>query len=219
MLPVHVASLRGCCAAPGPTRQLYLSCVRFRSHYETLGISSTAKAGDIKSQFYKLSKEWHPDKHGGCKNATQKFQEISEAYSTLSDESKRRDYDRRNGFSSRGPQSRSHTTNAKTSEEFWRAHYQRHTRYGQYGGGYRQPNARQPRMDQRKVPFNFEEWYRMHYGPDAMRRARSFRNSRQAKQQLQQEVRARAVGVLVMVSIVVVFTALIRVQETQERWG
>lgn len=59
--------------------------------YEILGVKSSATQADIKKAFRKLSKEYHPDVEGGD---TEKFQKLNEAYQTLSDETKRRAYDR-----------------------------------------------------------------------------------------------------------------------------
>jgi hypothetical protein len=66
-----------------------------RTYYEVLGVESTAPVTDIKKAYYKLSKQWHPDKNLDDKeNATQMFQEIGEAYQVLSDEKLRERYDR-----------------------------------------------------------------------------------------------------------------------------
>ena len=61
-------------------------------YYETLGVSKNASQDEIKSAYRKLAKKYHPDinKEPG---AAEKFKEIGEAYSVLSDESKRQMYD------------------------------------------------------------------------------------------------------------------------------
>ncbi|MEG0794231.1 MAG: molecular chaperone DnaJ [Bacilli bacterium] len=63
-----------------------------KDYYEILGVSKTASDDEIKRAFRKLAKEYHPDinKNAG---ADEKFKEIGEAYSVLSDESKRKQYD------------------------------------------------------------------------------------------------------------------------------
>ena len=59
-------------------------------YYAILGIPKNASPELIKKQYRKLSLEFHPDRPGGNAN---KFKEINEAYETLSDESKRKQYD------------------------------------------------------------------------------------------------------------------------------
>ena len=61
-----------------------------KDFYETLGVSRGASQDDVKKAYRKLAHKFHPDKAGG--NA-EKFKEINEAYQTLSDEKKRRQYD------------------------------------------------------------------------------------------------------------------------------
>lgn len=63
-----------------------------KDYYETLGINKSANETEIKSAFRKLAKEYHPDVSKDPK-AEEKFKEIQEAYSVLSDEDKRRQYD------------------------------------------------------------------------------------------------------------------------------
>jgi curved DNA-binding protein len=58
-------------------------------YYNTLGVSKQANADEIKKAYRKLASQHHPDKGGD----TQKFQEIEEAYRTLSDPEKRQQYD------------------------------------------------------------------------------------------------------------------------------
>ena len=58
-------------------------------HYSTLGVAKTATPDEIKKAYRKLASQHHPDKGGD----TAKFQEIEEAYRTLSDPEKRAQYD------------------------------------------------------------------------------------------------------------------------------
>lgn len=64
-----------------------------RNYYEVLGVSKNAAVKDIKKAYYQLAKKYHPDTNKGDPNASKKFQEVSEAYEVLSDETKRKEYD------------------------------------------------------------------------------------------------------------------------------
>lgn len=68
-----------------------------KDYYKILGVDKSASKDDIKKAFRKLAHEHHPDKNKG--NAD-KFKEASEAYSVLSDDQKRAQYDR---FGNAGP--------------------------------------------------------------------------------------------------------------------
>ena len=63
-----------------------------RDYYEVLGVSKNASQDEIKSAFRKLAKKYHPDINKDP-DAPEKFKEAEEAYSVLSDESKRKKYD------------------------------------------------------------------------------------------------------------------------------
>ncbi len=60
-----------------------------KNYYEVLGVDKKATQDDIKKAFRKLAQKHHPDKGGD----EAKFKEITEAYSTLSDDKRRREYD------------------------------------------------------------------------------------------------------------------------------
>lgn len=75
------------------------------NYYATLGVSNTASQDDIKIAFKKLALEHHPDRGGDEK----KFAQISEAYDTLKDVAKRKEYDDPKVFS----------YNSKTDFDSW----------------------------------------------------------------------------------------------------
>ena len=60
-----------------------------RNYYDILGVKRDATDDDIKKAFRKLAAKYHPDAGGD----EAKFKEISEAYTTLSDKQKRKEYD------------------------------------------------------------------------------------------------------------------------------
>jgi molecular chaperone DnaJ len=64
-----------------------------RDFYKSLGVTSDASETDIKKAYRKLAKTLHPDKNPGDAVAEQRFKEVSEAYSVLSDAGQRKEYD------------------------------------------------------------------------------------------------------------------------------
>ena len=61
-----------------------------KDYYSILGVDRHATQDEIKKAFRKLSMKYHPDKNNGDDTM---FKEINEAYSTIGDEKKRREYD------------------------------------------------------------------------------------------------------------------------------
>ena len=64
-----------------------------KDYYKTLGVGKTAKPAEIKTAYRKLARKYHPDANKGDSSAEERFKEISEAYSVLSDEKRRKEYD------------------------------------------------------------------------------------------------------------------------------
>ena len=59
-----------------------------------LGLKKGAGEDEIKKAFRKMAMKYHPDKNPGDKTAEEKFKEVNEAYSVLSDPEKKSKYDR-----------------------------------------------------------------------------------------------------------------------------
>jgi len=64
--------------------------------YAILGVTKDASQSEIKKAYKKLAMKHHPDKNGGSDHAKAKFQELQEAYRTLSSESGKSENDRTN---------------------------------------------------------------------------------------------------------------------------
>lgn len=65
-----------------------------RDYYELLGVPRNVSEADLKKAFRQLALKYHPDRNPEDKEAEEKFKEINEAYSVLSDPEKRSNYDR-----------------------------------------------------------------------------------------------------------------------------
>ncbi|KAK7112279.1 dnaJ homolog subfamily B member 11-like [Littorina saxatilis] len=73
---------------------LFVHILGGRDFYKILGVSKNADIKQIKRQYRKLAKEHHPDKNKDDPEAAERFQDLGAAYEVLSDEEKRKVYDR-----------------------------------------------------------------------------------------------------------------------------
>ena len=64
-----------------------------RDYYEVLGVAKSASADELKKAYRKLAIKYHPDKNPDDKASEEKFKEIAEAYSVLSDPQKKARFD------------------------------------------------------------------------------------------------------------------------------
>ena len=64
-----------------------------RDYYEVLNVDRNATKDEIKGKYRKLALQYHPDRNKSS-DAEEKFKEISEAYAVLSDDDKRKKYDK-----------------------------------------------------------------------------------------------------------------------------
>ncbi len=64
-----------------------------KDFYAVLGVQKDVSAADLKKQYRKLARQYHPDSNPGDAKAEARFKEISEAHSVLADPKQRQEYD------------------------------------------------------------------------------------------------------------------------------
>lgn len=146
------------------------------SYYDTLKVSPGATQSQIKTAYYKQSFVYHPDKNPGDEEANRRFSEISEAYTVLGSISLRRKYDRGllSGSDVQGagrPSSKEAAGRPAGPPQQQQQHLHRARRFSQAGG---------------KAMFDFDAFYRAHYG-EQLQRERDMKARRQRVQEQQEE--------------------------------
>jgi molecular chaperone DnaJ len=74
-----------------------------KDYYETLGVSRSAEADEIRKAYRKLARKFHPDLNPGDKAAEERFKKVQEAYDILSDDNKKKVYDQYGFYSDNIP--------------------------------------------------------------------------------------------------------------------
>ena len=77
-----------------------MAATQAKDYYAVLGVGENATAEEIKKAYRRLAKQYHPDANPNNQQAAERFKEVNEAYSVLSDAEKRKQYDamRKNPF-------------------------------------------------------------------------------------------------------------------------
>lgn len=127
---------------------LQCSCISRSSrplgYYDALEITPTATQAQVKKQYYRLSKQYHPDTNKN-ENAAKKFRDISEAYEVLGNITKRRMYDK--GVLNIGV-----AASPTEAEEYSKKFYES-----------RSKRRQAPSTTGRTPIYDFDEWSKTHY--------------------------------------------------------
>lgn len=171
-MPISVQSLLKICLCPHSSKtsrdltRLYSTKRTIKSkpknHYNTLRVTPHATQNEIKTAYYKLTLQYHPDKNKS-EYAKEKFQDISEAYEVLSNHKLRKNYDRHMTIHHQ-PVSTPREPTARYREQVY------------YTGSSKM--------------YNFDEWTRAHYGQEfqksQMRRS-AYENFKRMEQRSKEE--------------------------------
>ncbi|KAK3513134.1 hypothetical protein QTP70_003778 [Hemibagrus guttatus] len=171
------------------------------AYYDILRVSPNATQAQIKTAYYRQSFRYHPDRNAGSDEAVHRFSLISEAYMVLGSVSLRRKYDlgvlSLADVQNAGKPSRKDTAHPPSLKE---QPQQRYSRTVRGAGG--------------KPMFDFDTFYRAHYG-EQLEREQSLRRWRERRKRAQQESLLKwkkekgtemAVGTLLVLGVVLLFS-------------
>lgn len=156
--------------------------------YELLGLPASATQAQIKAAYYEQSFRWHPDRNAGSKEAAARFTALHQAYAVLGSAALRRRYDR--GVLSREELSAAARPSGRPP--------------AQRSAPARRPPSAAP-------VFDFDAFYRAHYGEQLERQQQLLRALREQRRR-QQEAAARSwqLGWLAEFSVAaLVFSAMV----------
>ncbi|XP_014087814.2 dnaJ homolog subfamily C member 30, mitochondrial [Bactrocera oleae] len=132
---------------------------RSTNYYEALGITQSSTQNEIKSAYYKLSMQYHPDKNKGCEISAKKFREISQAYEVLGNYRLRRLYDKgvihTAGATYKRPAEYEPEVEDDPETKFYKSRFKKSQVADEMG---------------RTPIYDFDEWSRAHYGKSFQRR-------------------------------------------------
>lgn len=137
--------------------------------YELLGVQSSATQAQIKSAYYRQSFLYHPDRNAGSVEAADRFIHITQAYQVLGSLSLRKKYDR--GLLTEKDISNAKKPPGKSKAAAAAAGQKMSQKKSPYTSGH--PSG--------KPIFNFDEFYRAHYG-EQLERERLIRLKQQELQ-------------------------------------
>lgn len=114
-----------------------------KNYYDVLGVPAEASEEEIKNAYRKLAKKFHPDINGGDTFFKHHFQQIQEAYDTLSNPLKRQQY----GFQNRteSPQSSTQTSGDNDLERKIFAYQKQNEQFRRYQQAHMQQSSGQPK--------------------------------------------------------------------------
>ena len=144
------------------------------AYYDILKVTPGATQSQIKTAYYKQSFIYHPDKSQGNKEASQRFSEISEAYTVLGNTSLRRKYDR--GFLNQADVQSAGRPSFKEAASRATAPPQQRP----------QDTARRFSQARGKTMFDFDAFYQAHYG-EQLQREREMRARKERMQEKQRQ--------------------------------
>lgn len=186
-------------------RAIHLSSIHLghKTYYEDLEVHPQSSSKEIKDAFYKLSKEFHPDRNVDNESALKKFQNISEAYDTLSNADKRTKYDKGVLGRTSSVAEREAATHKFEGEAFYGS------RSARYNRGEKNPSKNLDAwvVDQRKQSFDNSKYMKKLHAGKANQfgfKTNSMHDRKLASGHIQNQQTDRSIGSLVFVFIFII---------------